>query len=673
MLARTMVYCMSNFSVGKSSQKGEITFPTGRTSDFTRAKTKYRDHKEKVSQSDFANSPVALEKEMTMLVELLALAKKEKLHSEIKWIEPKLAEVKEQLTSSKIDFITNAYYMPIVRTGNAVGLSDSQEIQEKNLLELLDTCKTSEGLLDPNAEKLLLALKGKDDSLSHIKQILEMSRGEDGLVNPQMASAVEIMSAVNIKPSRILEQLPNISSYDSTAGSVVVDFETLEEATNLVNKGLNDVDAFNFANYLKGNFEDKDSVRTSFLNLKKKDIESKHAFGILNALSVRDVETGKINICPKAVNAVALLKHSMASTRINETNERRSPLARLGVQTFSLGEDSSFMMKDGKVISRMSLSEETPEDLKKKYDALVVSIEDDMCLEFAQKYKDQEGHIDRKYLRVAHFLRQNAGFVYTGLFKQVDAAIKEDGSIDNDRLDAIKELRTAGVLCDDIDSLLDVCRKDEQGLYNKDDIKDICDLTSCVVGGKEVSSLVPEFRGNEDVKDIVFVCAESFSDPKKLLDVIPLLKTPEGQYGENEVEMFGNLAQVYFSDPSNYGDEKNFLKLAKEIMTISRGAEGTITDDAGGICAIMKHANEPIESIKMALMVCRNSENIVDEKLAEILWDMYLQGASLPEVIDLINVCKPDFETVDYSKADMILSLLENKFPKEKIMELVKH
>ena len=72
-----MVYCMSNFSVGKSSQKGEITFPTGRTSDFTRAKTKYRDHKEKVSQSDFANSPVALEKEMTMLVELLALAKKE--------------------------------------------------------------------------------------------------------------------------------------------------------------------------------------------------------------------------------------------------------------------------------------------------------------------------------------------------------------------------------------------------------------------------------------------------------------------------------------------------------------------------------------------------------------------------------------------------------------------
>ena len=39
---------MSNFSVGKSSQKGEITFPTGRTSDFTRAKTKYRDHKERI-------------------------------------------------------------------------------------------------------------------------------------------------------------------------------------------------------------------------------------------------------------------------------------------------------------------------------------------------------------------------------------------------------------------------------------------------------------------------------------------------------------------------------------------------------------------------------------------------------------------------------------------------
>ncbi len=673
MLARTMVYCMSNFSIGKSSQKGEITFPTGRTSDYTRAKTKYRDMQEKISQSDFVNSPVALEQEMTMLTELLALAKKELLHTEIKWIEPRLAEVKTQLTSTKIDFIANAYYMPIVKKGDSTASIQSAQTPEKNLLDLLETCKTQDGLLDPNAEKLLLALKGKDDNLAHISKVLEMSRGDDGLVYPQMANAVEIMADSGMKPSRIVEQLSEISAYEYDAGEVVVDFDKLDEAVTLMKRGVDDVDAFNFAQYLKADFADKDTVRTSFLNLNKKDIEYKHSIGILNTLSVRDVDTGKININKDAVNAVALLKHSMASSRDNETKERRNPIALLGVQTFSMGNEHSFVMKDGKVISRMSLSEESPEDLKKKYDALVVSIEDDMCLEFAKKYKDENGQIDRKYLRVAHFLRQQAGMVYNALFKQLDAAIKEDGTINEDRLNAVKELRTAGALCDDVDSLLDTCRKDEQGNYNKDDIKDVCDLTSYIIGGKEVCSLAPEIRGNEDVRDIVFTCAECFVSPKKILDVIPMLKTPEGQYGENEVEMFGNLAEVFFSDTTNYGDESNFLKIANEIMTISRGKDGKITDDAGGICAIMKHANEPIESIKMALMVCRNSENLVDEKLAQILWDMYVQGSNLPEVIDMINVCKPSFDTIDYAKADMIISLLAAKFPKEQIASLVKH
>ena len=90
--------------------------------------------------------------------------------------------------------------------------------------------------------------------------------------------------------------------------------------------------------------------------------------------------------------------------------------------------------------------------------------------------------------------------VYNGLFNQVDLAIKPDGSINNDRLASIVELRKAGALCDDINILLDVCRQDEQGNYNKDDIKDICDLTSFVIDGEKVCSLAPEIRKSDEAK-----------------------------------------------------------------------------------------------------------------------------------------------------------------------------
>ena len=77
---------MSDFLVRRSNspQKPEISFPSGRTSEYTKAKTQYRDMMERISNSDFANSPVALENEMHKLQEMLTHAKNENLVSEIK-------------------------------------------------------------------------------------------------------------------------------------------------------------------------------------------------------------------------------------------------------------------------------------------------------------------------------------------------------------------------------------------------------------------------------------------------------------------------------------------------------------------------------------------------------------------------------------------------------------
>ncbi len=677
MLARTKVYCMSDFLVRRTNnpQKPEISFPSGRTSDYTKAKTQYRDMMEKISNSDFANSPVALENEMNKLAEMLAYAKNENLVSEIKWIEPRLAAVKKQLTTTKIDLIANAYYMPVIHNGVQSAPVENPSDPNSRIIALLNSCKTEDGLLDPNAEKLLTALKGKDDGLYHIKQILESSRDENGLVYPDMAEAVVQMSAVDIKPSRIIEHLANFSEYDAETSQMKVDFDVLGEFTALVQRGLDDIEAANLVQYTKEGFENKEAVKESFLTLRKKDIDFQHCVDVLNTLSVRNPETNKLNVSQKAVHDVALLKNTMVETRENETNERKNPIARLGVEQLDMGDGKIWTFKDGQVVSRPSLTgEEDPVYAQKKYDELIASIEDDMCVEFAQKYRDKDGNIDRKYLRVAHHLRKNAGMVYNGLFKQVDAAIKPDGSIDNDRLSAIVDLRKAGALCDDIDILLDVCRKDEQGNYNKDDIKDVCDFTTCTIGGKEVCSLAKEVRDNKDAKDIVYFCASHFFDSKHLPKVINMIKKPDGEFGETEMELFNYLIESFYKDGVMFRDEE-FLLPATTIMTIARGKDGVVTDDAAGIAAIMRSSGEEINTIMGGVLLCRNEEGHVDEKLSQILWEMYVQKADFDEVKDLISVCKSADGTnkVDYAKADMILSLLNAKFSKENILALVKH
>ncbi len=675
MLARTMVYYMSDFLVRRSNspQKPEISFPSGRTSEYTKAKTQYRDMMEKISGSDFANSPVALENEMNKLIEMLAHAKNENLVSEIKWIEPRLEAVKKQLTETKIDLIANAYYMPVFRNGVAAPPVENPSDPNSRIIALLNSCKTEDGLLDPNAEKLLTALKGKDDGLYHIKQILETSRDENGLVSPDMAEAVVQLAAVDVKPSRMLEHLATFSDYDAESGSMKVDFDSLGELTHLVSRGIDDVEASSFVQFVHEGFENKEAVKESFLTLRKQDIDYKHSIGVLKTLGVKNPETSNLSVSAKAVHDVALLKKVMVETRDNETNERKNPIAKIGIEHLDMGEGRKWTFRDGILIASPSLTgEDDPAYAQMKYDKLIASIEDDMCVEFAKKYRDADGNIDRKYLRVAHHLRKNAGMVYNGLFNQVDAAIKPDGTINNDRLAAIVDLRKAGVLCDDLNALLDVCRKDEQGNYNKDDIKDICDLTYYTIGGKEVCSLAPEIRKNDEARQIVLGCASCFYDSKNLLKVVEMIKKPDGEYGENEMEMFSNLFQVFYKEGKMFEDE-SFLNLANIVMTKSRGKDGCVNDEAGGVVAIMKRADEPIENIINALSICQNEEGIVDEKLSEILWNMYVQDATFSEVFDMLNVCKPTAETVDYSKADMILALFNAKFPKDQILALVKH
>lgn len=657
---------MSNFSVGKSSSSKEIKFSSGRTSNFTRLKTKYKEFKTQAGQSDFANAPVLMQKELDMLMELRDFAEKEKLSGEVKSIEEKIAQVREKLTNAKINDITTAYYAPI----NIKGASSVfTEEQNERLLRLLDSCKNSDGLLDPNAEKLLSSFKGKETDLFHIERVLNKCRNKDGSIDADKAEAVAKLALNGVSPSSITEYIDRFSSYDESLHKDCIDFDLISEVTGLISDGLDIVDAEKFAQYLQGDFSDKTSVRTSLLRLHKADIDTDRILDIANVLSVKNPVSGKLEISPRAVSSVVSLKKTMAATRANETNERKNSINLLGVNVFQFG-DMTMVSKNGKFTYVTPVEGENYEVTKERYNALVSSIEDNMLSEFAQKYKDEKGEIDNKYLRVALFLR-NAGIVYNNVFNLLDSCINEDGSIDANRLDALKTIRKSGALSDDVASLLDACKKDADGNYSQTDIENICDLSSCIVGGKEVCSLLPVVRDNDDIKDCLMICAPCFSDKQKLLDIPMLLKTPAGEFGENETEMFYDLAFNYFADEENIGSESEFLKAASEIIQISRSQDGTVSDDATGVCAIMCKKNESMESVKSGLTACYDANSNVDGKLAQILWDMYLQDANLPEATGMIAVCKMQDGSINYDKADMIISLLESNYSKEKVAQLV--
>ena len=65
-----------------------------------------------------------------------------------------------------------------------------------------------------------------------------------------------------------------------------------------------------------------------------------------------------------------------------------------------------------------------------------------------------------------------------------------------------------------------------------------------------------------------------------------------------------------------------------------------------------------------------NKDGNIDEKLAEILWDMSVQNAEISEISDLIEACKNKAGDINQSKANMITSLLESGTAKENIKEI---
>jgi len=178
-------------------------------------------------------------------------------------------------------------------------------------------------------------------------------------------------------------------------------------------------------------------------------------------------------------------------------------------------------------------------------------------------------------------------------------------------------------------------------------------------------------KANDEIKDIIMLCAPYFDRNENLFEALALMKKPDGEYGENEMEFFYDLASTFFSEKDNYGKDDDFLKLAEEIMLIAKNEHGEISDDSAGICAIMTKSNESISKVKEALIACFDGNNKVDEKMAQVLWDMYVLGASFDEVKQVLDSCRDDDGFIDDKKINTFLSMVETKSSKEEILNVL--
>ena len=104
---------MSNFSIKSASiSKKESSSNIG-NSEFFKLKKEYEKQKKKMQKTDFANSPVALEKELTLLAKLKELAEKEGLLSEVKNIEDREQSIYTKLANTPVTSNGELYYSPL--------------------------------------------------------------------------------------------------------------------------------------------------------------------------------------------------------------------------------------------------------------------------------------------------------------------------------------------------------------------------------------------------------------------------------------------------------------------------------------------------------------------------------------------------------------------------------
>lgn len=659
---------MTDISIGKASE-GLIVSKKTQKSEFEVLKKEYNSFKKKAAKSDMANSPVMLEKEYDLLQKLSIAAKNETLENEQAWIDKRITEIQNSLAEQGQTLKLPVYPMPSFK-----GLSTKNTAfnpnEDVDNLKILENYKKADGTIDENAQAIVTAFDSSIADGYSLSYLLKKCCDDDGAIPDDIAQAVSILAKASVKPVIIPQILESIVA-ENDSGKDVLNLSMCSKIADFKKADFDDFEALKLVRFLNSDFEDKASVETKILKMKKAGISTDSIIKILDSLAVKSTDTSLRTISDSAVKSVVSLKKALVSTRSNEKAERDNPINHLGVITIKFGNDV-MIMKDNKVTYISPVEGESVHDLRKEYSEIISKIEDNLLLEYVKKYRDKNGEIDSKSLRIMSVLRNN-GIPYDQLLSMTDFCLEENG-INAHKLNTITQIKSSGALGIDILPLLNVVEKEQDGSYSSEDIKNICALSSAVIGGKEVSALLPEVRGNENIKEFFVYFSQFFEDKSNLLKLLPLIKDEEGNIDENAMDVLYVLAHNFFVVAAEPMNEEQFVQNANDIVYAAMNEdEINVNDEGAGICSIMCQNGERYEDILFMLQQCKDSSGKINSKLSEILWELSVGKTQIQDIKTAIEFCKTADGDIDNMRADSLISLFEKGYPQDKVIDYIKN
>lgn len=657
---------MTDFSVNKASNVKNTRVNVKKETEFSKLKSEYLAMREKIAKSDFANAPVMLKTELNMLSELKKIAEKENLQKELSWIKEREIAINSALENKPTSENFNAYYKPVISFGKR---EEPSGYEQKDLYkELMELCKKADGTFDENAELMLSALGKNNIGLMHVVDLLKRAKADGQEISPSYTSAIIKIANAGIKNADLYTYVDAFGISEDFE-PLQVDLKNLDVALELKKAGMYDDGAVKLAYLLAENFANKEQVKSLILKLHKVGVAPDTIKNIISSLAVEDVVTGQKTVSNSAVTSVVNLKKSLVSTRKNEEDERHCPINMLNTLFLEIGKNT-MIMKDGKVTYTSPIQGENYEAAKGRYEAMLASLEDMMLVDYVSRYKDKNGEIDSKYNRVALALR-TSGIVYNQILDMLDSCINTDGSINQDKISSITSLKKAGALSDDIMGILEGCEKNPDGTYLPEDIKNACDLTSAVIGGKEVCSILPEIKNSSNAKEFIVSSSPYFIEKANLPKLLSLAKGSDGSVDVNALELLSDLEYNLLGKETSVADEEQFVSDAEQIIRLARAGEDKISDDATGICAILCQNGESAKNIEKALKLCSSQDEKVDAKLASVLWNMGVQKAPFEEIESAIKICINQDGTINNNNANILLSLFDSGYTKEQILSFI--
>ncbi len=659
---------MTDISIGKASE-GLIVSKKTQKSEFEVLKKEYNSFKKKAAKSDMANSPVMMEKEYDLLQKLSIAAKNETLENEQAWIDKRITEIQNSLAEQGQTLKLPVYPMPSFK-----GLSTKNTAfnpnEDVDNLKILENYKKADGTIDENAQAIVTAFDSSIADGYSLSYLLKKCCDDDGAIPDDIAQAVSILAKASVKPVIIPQILESIVA-ENDSGKDVLNLSMCSKIADFKKADFDDFEALKLVQFLNSDFEDKASVETKILKMKKAGISTDSIIKILDSLAVKSKDTSLRTISDSAVKSVVSLKKALVSTRSNEKAERDNPINHLGVITIKFGNDV-MIMKDNKVTYISPVEGESVHDLRKEYSEIISKIEDNLLLEYVKKYRDKNGEIDSKSLRIMSVLRNN-GIPYDQLLSMTDFCLEENG-INAHKLNTITQIKSSGALGIDILPLLNVVEKEQDGSYSSEDIKNICSLSSAVIGGKEVSALLPEVRGNENIKEFFVYFSQFFEDKSNLLKLLPLIKDEEGNIDENAMDVLYVLAHNFFVVAAEPMNEEQFVQNANDIVYAAMNEdEINVNDEGAGICSIMCQNGERYEDILFMLQQCKDSSGKINSKLSEILWELSVGKTQIQNIKTAIEFCKTADGDIDNMRADSLISLFEKGYPQDKVIDYIKN